>query len=139
MLLSKPLRRWLSSWLVLAMLFTQLASAAYVCPMATSVVRQVGGSTSTGAMPCETTMPGAGAAMLDTEQPGLCMQHCQDGSQTVDNAHLSSIPSPMLLPTLARWVPEPARLDFPAWAAQQRLRERGPELPLCINFCSYRI
>lgn len=132
MLLSKPLRRWLSSWLVLAMLFTQLASAAYVCPMATSVVRQVSGLASTGAMPCE-------AMMLDTEQPGLCMQHCQDGSQTVDNAHLSSIPAPMLLPTLARWAPEPTRIDLPAWAAQLRLRERVPELPHSINFCCYRI
>jgi hypothetical protein len=28
-----PLRRWLSSWLLMAILFTQVAGAAYACPV----------------------------------------------------------------------------------------------------------
>ena len=52
-LLPKTLRRWRSSWLVLAVLFTQLATAAYVCPMPAPQGTE---PTHTATMPCAEMM-----------------------------------------------------------------------------------
>ena len=137
MLLRQPLRRWLSSWLVLAVLFTQVATAAYACPMTASVVGENAGSASAPAMPCAEMM--ANGVALDPEQPGLCMQHCQGGSQTFDNASPATVPTPVWLPTPAVRLPDAAKLSLPAWVAQQRSRERDPPLAHSIDHCCYRI
>jgi hypothetical protein len=142
MLFRHTLRRWLSSWLVLAVLFTQLATAAYACPMAVAAAGQGLGSAATAAAtsatPCAERMSGGGAA-LDPEQPGLCMQHCTDGSQTFDPANAPSVPAPALLPALTLRLPAAASLGLSAWAAQQRSRERDPPVPHSIDHCCYRI
>jgi hypothetical protein len=146
MLFRQTLRRWLSSWLVLAVLFTQLATAAYACPMAVAAAGQGLGSAATStataaatsATPCAERMSGGGAA-LDPEQPGLCMQHCTDGSQTFDPANAPSVPAPALLPALTLRLPAAASLGLSAWAAQQRSRERDPPVPHSIDHCCYRI
>ena len=135
----KPLRRWLSSWLVLTMLFTQFATAAYACPMAAAVSGQGETTAAKAALPCADMMPGGGVAALDPEQPGLCMHHCQDGSLTFDHADPASVPAAAPLPALTVRVPEPASVDRPAWAAQRRIRERAPPLPHSIDHCCYRI
>ena len=130
MLSRKSLRRWLSVWLVLAVLFTQVATAAYVCPMATAVL-------AFGAASAE--MADASAARLDPDRPGLCIHHCQGGSQTIDQANPASVPAPALLPTLVVRMPGLASLELPAWAAQQRSRDRDGPLPHSIDHCCYRI
>jgi hypothetical protein len=139
MLLRRSLRRWLSGWLVLAVLFTQLATAAYACPMATTAAGQGGESADRPAMPCAAMMSGAAGLRLDTEQPGLCMQHCWGGSQTFDNANPASIPAPTPLPTLTVRAQEPAGAALPAWAAHRRSRDSAPPLPHSIDHCCYRI
>ena len=136
MLLRKSLRRRLSAWLVLAILFTQVATAAYVCPMATAPEQREGSPAMVG-MPCAQMMSGGGIGALDPAQPGLCMHHCMDGSQTFDPAHAPSVPAPALLPTLTMRLPD--RPGLPAWAAQQRSRQRAPPLPHSIDHCCYRI
>jgi hypothetical protein len=135
--LRKSLRRWLSGWLVLAILFTQVATAAYACPMATAALGQ--GTAAMAAMPCAEMMPGGGATALDLEQPGLCMHHCQDGSLALDQTNPESVPAPALLPALTVRMPDPAGLASPTWAARQRIRERAPPLPHSIDHCCYRI
>ncbi len=135
--LRRPLGRWLSSWVVLALLFTQLATAAYACPMVSAALEQGAASADAEEMPCAATMsPGV---MLDADQPGLCLQHCQVGSQTVDQTNPASVPVPALLPTPTVRTPEPSRLHRPAWAAHQRSRDGAPPLPHSIDHCCYRL
>lgn len=135
----RSLRRWLSGWLVLAVLFTQLATAAYACPMASAAIEQSAETTDAEVMPCASMMAGAAGMMLDADQPGLCMQHCQAGSQTVDQSNPAAVPAPALLPTLKLRTPEPACGALPAWAAHRRSRDSAPPLPHSIDHCCYRI
>jgi hypothetical protein len=140
MLFPMPLRRWLSSWLVLAVLFTQLATAAYACPMAAVAARQdADSSTDMATMPCAAMMAGAAGVTLDADQPGLCMQHCQDGSQTFDPVNHASVPAPTLLPTLTVRVQEPAGIDLTGWAAHRRSRDSAPPLAHSVAHCCYRL
>ncbi len=125
----RMLRRWLSGWLVMAMLFTQLAIAAYACPQ----------------MP----MPGQPCAEMmtqgiapDVDQPGLCHQHClaQTPTQAADHA------TPMVVATLALllFVLLPTavvRSCGCAWLIRQRRRDRdrAPPPPHSILHCCHRI
>ena len=70
--------RWLSGWLVLALLFMQLATAVHACPrMALLDLRPV----TIDAMPgC--TMADMGGA--DDPSGLLCRVHCQQGQQAFD-------------------------------------------------------
>jgi hypothetical protein len=135
-LLPRILRRWLSSWLVVAVLFTQLATAAYVCPMAAV---QNAEPAPVAVMPCAAMMSATDGVPPDPDQPGLCMHHCQDASQTFEPATPVSIPAPTLLSTPTVSVQEPARIELPVWAAHQRRRDGAPPLPHSIDHCCYRI
>jgi len=67
MAISKGMRRWLSGALMVALLFMQLAAAAYACPQ----LQQK-------AMPdCQ----GMSNAMADPAQPQLCKAHCTQAAQ----------------------------------------------------------
>lgn len=138
--LSRSLRRWLSGWLVLAVLFTQLATAAYTCPMLSGALEQGTAASDMATMPCAgMTAPGTAEVMLDAAQPGLCLQHCQVGSQTVDQSNTAAVPAWAALQALTVRVPEPATLDRAAWAAHQRSRDGAPPLPHSIHHCCYRL
>lgn len=65
MAISKGLRRWFSGALMVAMLFMQLAAAAYACPQLRP------------AMPNCQDM----AAPADPAQPQLCKAHCTQAAQ----------------------------------------------------------
>ncbi|WIT14310.1 hypothetical protein PFX98_12010 [Paucibacter sediminis] len=67
MAISKGLRRWLSGALMVAMLFMQLATAAYACPQ----------------LQQRKNMPDCQgmAAMADPAQPQLCKAHCTQAAQ----------------------------------------------------------
>lgn len=130
MAIPRIVRRWLSSLLVLAILFTQVATAAYACPA-------MGASDRAAALPCAGMM-GAGMA-LDADQPGLCQQHCQFGNtqQAGDPAHAFALPE-VTRAVLFVVNPELDAHAAPApWAAREARREAAP--PLCILHCCYRI
>lgn len=128
MLIRRIFRRWLSSLLVLTILFTQVATAAYACPA-------YGGSNQAPVktMPCANMM-GSGMA-LDPEQPGLCQQHCQFGNtqQAGDPAQACALPAVNLA---VLFVISPALDAGVASAVQQPRRERAP--PHSILHCCYR-
>lgn len=67
--------RWLCCWLIAALLFMQLATAAYACPQLAEPVQS---SVAMADMPgCNGEM----AAAMDPDQPQLCQVHCTPGSQ----------------------------------------------------------
>lgn len=92
--------RWLAGWLMGSLLFMQLATAAYVCPME-----------GRGTGPAMAEMEGcdmagmpAGTAM-DPGQASLCKAHCDEGSQTPSaSANLNPGTTPLLF-TVLDWAP----------------------------------
>src|SRR5216683_440640 len=80
------------AWLCLsAVLFLQLAVAAYACPTS------MDGSTATAAAVVPAAQPCPG---MDQERPKLCEQHCAQTSQSVDTQPHSNI-NPPVLPLIA--------------------------------------
>lgn len=132
MVLRRIVRRWLSGVLVLAILFTQVATAAHACPA-------LGASepaSASAAMPCAGMM-GAGMA-LDADQPGLCQQHCQIGNaqQAGDPAHAFALPEvTRALLFVVNPVPD-AHVAPAPWAARRVRRDAAP--PLSVLHCCYR-
>lgn len=133
MRIGRVLRRWWSGTLVLALLFTQLATAAYACPAGRS------DATTTTAVPCA-EMVAVGMA-LDAEQPALCMQHCQFGNtQQPPDAGLGLQAPPVALTTRFVVAPTPAAgACGPPLLQRERVHDRTPPLAFSIANCCWRI
>lgn len=134
MVMRRIYRRWLSSTLVLTILFAQLATAAYACPAMRASDDAAAPAAST--LPCAQMM---GAAMLlDPDQPGLCQQHCQFGNtqQAGDPAQALALSE---VNRVVLFVVNPA-LDTAVASArgaiQQPRREAAP--PHSVLHCCYR-
>lgn len=74
---------------VLSLLFSQLALAAYVCPGQADVQ-----------IMAEMMMAGEHCSDMDVQQPVLCHQHATDPSQTVEVAKLPPVSLPVLVQVL---------------------------------------
>lgn len=127
-------RGWIR-WLIASLLFLQLASAAYACTMGT------GGADAQAmaGMPCAQTMDEGFAPALDPEQPGLCLEHCKAGSQTVDAGAAAAWPLPALFALYAvpASVEQPA--EWQAWQAHRRTRAQAPPPAHSLLHCCYRL
>lgn len=106
MALSRRLRRWLSGALGTAILFTQLAVAAYVCPP-TDAVRPV--PVAMAGMPdCHEAEEGT-----DPAQPQLCKAHCANEAQSSVRTGAPDLqPNPASVALLQRIVEPPAAVFF---------------------------
>ena len=94
--------RWLASLLMGSLLFMQLATAAYVCPME---------GRGDGRAPAIAGMEGCDMAgmvadaPMDTNQAPLCKAHCEEGSQTPSaSPNLNPGTTPVLF-TVLDWAP----------------------------------
>jgi hypothetical protein len=108
----------LCGWLVVALLFMQMAVAAYACP------RGMAGDAGT-AMAAMPDCAGASAMAMDPDQPQLCKVHCDQGTQAVNPMPIGDVftAAPMLLAvldwsggTLLRTPPETQRASLPTGA-----------------------
>jgi hypothetical protein len=89
--------RWLCGWLVVAVLFMQVATSAYACPKIASALADP---------VAQTMMPGCDghwAGSKDVEQPSLCHAHCQQGSQATQPAALPDLPFAGALAAVLDW------------------------------------
>ncbi len=85
---TKAFRRLVAKIGIAAVLFTQLAVAAYECP----VIRGAGdGVRVVVADDMRSTMPGC--EETDIDNPNLCLQHCQAGNQSVQTMPQLSVPA----------------------------------------------
>lgn len=84
-------------------------------------------------------MPSMGAT-LDTEQPGLCLRHCQQGNtQAADH---SPVPLPPLPALVALFTLRPSvtlAAEGSQLAAHERRRDHAPPLAHSVLHCCYRI
>lgn len=129
--------RWLSGWLIVAILFSQFAVAAYVCPQARAAADP--DAVAMAGMPCAATMGAASA--LDPDQPGLCLQHCQFGSTSAQPAdHAAALVIAFVAWLLFTLIPTATR---PAgglvWLTRERRRDRAPPPPHSILHCCHRL
>ncbi len=133
----RSLRVRLIGILSMALLFSQLAVAAYACPaMKSSPANE---AVAMAGMPCAEMM--AAGVDLDPEQPLLCMQHCQFGStaHVVDHVLPAFAPAtalPALFTVSLDEGPSPA---LSSMAEQERERHRPPPLAHSIAHCCFRI
>ena len=135
---SQRLRARVIGILSMALLFSQIAVAAYACP----AIGERAGSADAAAMagmPCAEMM--AAGVPLDPEQPTLCMQHCQFGSTTQVVDHVPAVFAPVTAFPALFTVSVDGRMDLglSSWAEAERLRDRPPPLAHSIAHCCYRI
>lgn len=124
----------------MALLFSQIAVAAYACPaMGERVDRGAVDAMDMAGMPCADMM--AAGVPLDPEQPALCMQHCQFGTSTQVVDHVSPVFVPVwALPALFE-ISLDQGLDsvLGPREVEQRRQDRPPPLALSIAHCCFRI
>ncbi len=122
----------------MALLFSQIAVAAYACP---AIGERAGfaEATAMAGMPCAEMM--AAGVPLDPQQPTLCMQHCQFGSTTQVVDHVPAVFAPVTAFPALFTVSGDERLELglSSWVDHERLRYRPPPLAHSIAHCCYRI
>ena len=122
----------------MALLFAQMALAAYACPAGSDGAQ--GPASAMAGMPCAEMM--AAGFQLDPEQPALCMQHCQFGA--VSSSAVGDVPlavAPVTALPAVFIVALDDRLDraLSSWAEDERARDRPPPLAHSIAHCCFRI
>lgn len=137
MLLRRTLRRRLAGWLALAILFTQVATAAYACPAAPEAAPAVAAA---AGLPCLDHM--AAETPMDADLPGLCHAYCHagDGQQPTDHPPQpqAALATRVLLFAFDA-APAPAAMHAAPWAAHERNRQRAPAEPHSLLHCVYRL
>jgi hypothetical protein len=135
---SQRLRARLIGFLSMALLFSQIAVAAYACPATGEWAGSADVETTAGTH-C-TEMMAAGVP-LDPEQPTLCLQHCQYGSSSpvVDHVPAMFVPVTAFPALFTVVVDERLDLGLSSWAEDERLRDRPAALAHSVAHCCYRI
>lgn len=135
--MTRLLKRWVCRTLIGAMLFAQMAVAAYACPGLSSALEQAGQGPAAAAemsmvmaaaddrqaaMPngvpaAEQSMDCEQMAAMDPELPNLCAQHCEQGHQS-DQAPTLTVPTVLLATLYALAPPSEAVPVLPAPGVQ---------------------
>ena len=112
-----------------ALLFAQLAVAAYVCPAADGQSTALPSSIETVAAPCQ---------KMDKNRANLCKQHCEQASQSVDTPVHAAIDVPVL--PLIAVITQAANARLPVnETVQGNLLFSNTDPPLSIRNCCFRI
>ena len=132
-MLTHSLKRLAARIGIAALLFSQLAVAAYGCPLIV-----VPGDTPPAATADESHAGMPDCHESDDGNTNLCIQHCQAGSRSVQSAPQEMpVPAMVMLPFL---VAEPTQaacdIDSPVLSA---LLERATSPPPLLRFCVLRI
>ena len=135
MRIARTARTWWARSLIASLLFLQLATAAYACAMHSAPPAD----TSMAGMPCAQEMAAEGMATMDPDQPGLCLEHCKGGSQTIEPGVPSALPAPKLNALFEIAVPMEPVVHAGARRAWQIERDSAPPLPHAILHCCFRI
>ena len=108
-----------------ALVFAQLAIAAYACP---AMAQTIEAAQQAATPPCQD---------MDMDQPALCQAHCHDSEQNV-NVVLAALAVPGFVPGLIVMIDSVAQILLPARpASPSLLHSTSP--PLSIRNCCFRI
>lgn len=118
---------------IAALLFSQMAVAAYACP---EKAHAGGGAYATAADEMHAAMPGCGERDSNSENVNLCQQHCQAGSQAVQTSP-QTLPPAVLASTTVIELPQPVAAS--GIVAVSTLPERSTSPPPLLRFGVLRI
>jgi hypothetical protein len=108
-MLRRPFHRLTTAcFVVMSLLFAQLALASYVCP-------DPGGAAAAEAM-SRTMAAGEPCSVLDEARPTLCGQHAQGVPQALDSAKPPAVSLPAIVQLILRPVIEPSAGSLPKTA-----------------------
>ena len=114
-------------FVVLSMLFAQLALAAYVCPLEAATAATV--AMMEAGVPCEG---------MDEQQPALCHQHTADPGKAFEAVKLPAASLPMLVFVLVlQPLPDRAATAALPWATTPE--SRPPPDPLFLSTLRLRV
>lgn len=132
MFLNRIMRKWIALLGVSAILFAQIAVAAYACPaFASSQVNE-----QVTAMDMSNTE--APCAEMDVKQANLCVEHCQYGQQSLDHPVTPVVFAVADLPYVLARLGDPVVVESTQQYAQSLLtRTTAP--PLSVRNCCFRI
>lgn len=138
--MTRDLLKSIARLLIGALLFGQIAVAAYACPRLLPTAKSTSlGIHATDDARAGTAMQGCGQPMesIDLSAPNLCAEHCKQGQQS-DRAPTLTVP-PMTLALLysAPTVPAAAPPPRPAATSLSALAAASP--PHAIAHCVLRI
>ena len=132
-MINPTLKRLIAKIGIAALLFTQLAVAAYACPVSSTQER----APATVAGDMHAAMPGCHKQEQDDANLNLCLQHCQAGSQSVQTTPQVSVPTIAAMPMA---VIEPVQVETtPGITVVSVLPERATSPPPLIRFRFLRI
>jgi hypothetical protein len=132
--MKRGLLRGLARGLIAAVLFAQLAVAAYACPgLAVPAAPESAGAAVTMQMPDCDDMVGA----MDPDSANLCAEHCKQGQQS-DQASTLTVPAALLNALYATTPSSPGKLP-PSCAAATLSALVAASPPHTILHCVYRI
>ena len=129
---SRSSKRFVARLLLAALLFMQMAVAAYACPGLPSAMGSAVSVSEAAQMPADC----AQMEQLDRATLNLCVAHCQDGQQSYDHQHGPSVP-PAVLAVLYISLP-----DFGATASTghtSACNTAATSPPHAILHCCFRI
>lgn len=121
-------------FVVLSLLFSQLALANYVCPQPMRAPAMPAMQMASGE-PCEGMEAGRA---VDQEQPVLCYQHCLNAPQSFDSMQAPAVSLPAVVQVLV----VPVVLDASATESvifARAGRERPPPDPLFLSTLRLRV
>lgn len=85
-------------FVVLALLFSQLALANYVCPKPEPIAAEAATMQMASGMPCADMAIGTQAQQpMDKDQPVLCQQHCLNAPQSFEPVQLPAVSLPAVV------------------------------------------
>lgn len=119
----------LSLW---ALLWGQLALAAYVCPGEEARAEMV--EMAVAGLPCVDSM----TATIDPDQPTLCHAHCQATPVNTD-FHPASLAAPLPQPIEGLAVPQAVETAERGLQQPPLLRRTAAAPPLTIRHCCWRL
>ncbi|MBT9455357.1 MAG: hypothetical protein IV097_01925 [Burkholderiaceae bacterium] len=131
---TKRLRRWISGGVAMAMLFMQLATAAYACPILEKAVELA-------AMAAMPDCHGMALGAMDGEQPQLCKAHCDQGRQSTASTPVPDLQANPAAVILLQGIVEPAPLPMLALLASSHspwLSKPGGAPPLYLSLLVLR-
>lgn len=127
------LKRLIAQTSIAALLFTQLAVAAYACPAPGSPAPMITAALSND---MHAAMPGC--EIRDTGNPNLCLQHCLAGDQSVQTLAHVPVADFATVSTLVTIAPEQLNADH-GIVALSSSPEHATSPPPLIRFGALRI
>jgi hypothetical protein len=133
--MTRSLHRTLCQLMIGAILFAQVAVAAYACPyVATGYGNTVAATVSSESMPSDCDQM---AGTLDPAAPNLCSAHCHNHEQSADHAAPPLLP-PAFFATLY-WLVAQAPIEPVSQAPEASVLHAALPPPHAILHCCFRI